>query len=188
METGSGRLLAKYMRNKMKPFSPDEWPEVLLKGTAVFNQNYWFPAYTLIIGLPGATEDDYWDTVRVIDAMERYLPEVLGEKAHFTVTPLFFVPMGVLKGERFFDAESLTEAQMAVIYRAWRHILYELSNLPPQVIKLSPHLKIAFNLIAKIGAKAVVWYIKWFAKKKGYDLEKAMRIKAEKKPHIELSP
>ncbi len=186
LETGSGQLLWNYMRNKMKPFSPDEWFDVVINGTAILNQNYWFPAFTLIIGLPGETEEDAWETVRLIDAMERYLPRVIGEKAHFTVTPLFFSPLGVLKGEEFFDIEELNEGQMAVIYRAWRHIMIELNNLPPKLIKLNPPLKLAFKLIAKFGAWAVINYIKWFAKRKGFDVDKFMRVRAEKRPKIEV--
>ncbi len=96
-ETASPRLIGKYMNNKMKPFSPEEWPWVLLNGTYVFNKNYWFPAYTTILGLPGDTDDDEIMTARLIVTMERELEEKLGNRAHFTVTPLAFVPMGLLK-------------------------------------------------------------------------------------------
>lgn len=186
LETGSGKLLAKYMRNKMKPFGPEEWEKAVIKGTAVFNHNYWFPAYTLIIGLPGETDEDHYETIRLLDAMEKYLPKLVGDRAHFTVTPLFFTPMGVLRGEEFFNPEAMTEAQLMVIYRAWRHLLIELKHLPPQLIKLSPPLKLAFNLIAKFGATMTVKYIEWFAKRRGCDVRKALQISAEKKPKVEL--
>ncbi|MEM3884376.1 MAG: radical SAM protein [Nitrososphaerota archaeon] len=176
METGSGSLLARYMPLKAKPFSPEEWPEVVINGTAIFNMNYWFPGFTLLIGLPTETDDDAWDTVRLLDAMENILPEKIGERAHFTATPLFFVPMGALRGEDFFDASKLTEAQMCVIYRAWRHILIELNRLPSRLIRLNPFLKLAFNIIAHFGANLVVKVIEKSAKSMGYDVSKALRI------------
>ncbi|MCS7136692.1 MAG: radical SAM protein [Nitrososphaerota archaeon] len=176
METGSGSLLARYMPLKAKPFSPEEWPEVVINGTAIFNMNYWFPGFTLLVGLPTETDEDAWDTVRLLHAMESILPEKIGERAHFTVTPLFFVPMGVLRGEEFFDASKLTEAQMCVIYRAWRHILIELNRLPPRLIKLNPFLKLAFNMIAHFGANLVVKVIEKSAKSMGYDVSKALRV------------
>ncbi|MEM2884940.1 MAG: radical SAM protein, partial [Thermoproteota archaeon] len=61
LETGSTEIIRKYMPNKAKPFEPDEWFEVVIEGTRVFNENCWFPAYTLIVGLPGETEDDAWE-------------------------------------------------------------------------------------------------------------------------------
>ena len=73
-----------------------------------------------------------------------------------------------------------------MIYRAWRHIMIELNNLPPKLIKLNPPLKLAFKLIAKFGAWAVINYIKWFAKRKGFDVDKFMRVRAEKRPKIEV--
>src|SRR5438445_654863 len=93
LETGSTELIRKYMPLKVKPFSPSEWQEVIYNGTRIFNENYWFPAYTLIVGLPGETTDDAIETVRLIDRMEHGLRKEIGNRAHFTVTPLSFVPI-----------------------------------------------------------------------------------------------
>src|SRR5438552_2067087 len=46
LETGSSELIKKYMPLKVKPFSPDEWQDVIYNGTRIFNEYYWFPAYT----------------------------------------------------------------------------------------------------------------------------------------------
>src|SRR2546428_135376 len=86
LETGSSELIKKYMPLKVKPFSPDEWQDVIYNGTRIFNEYYWFPAYTLIVGLPGETSEDAVETVRLIDRMEHGLKKEVGVKAHFTVT------------------------------------------------------------------------------------------------------
>lgn len=180
LETGSGKLLWNYMPLKMKPFGPDEWAEVVVYGTAVLNANYWFPAYTLIIGLPGETEEDAWDTLALLDAMEKQIPEIAGaSRAHFTVTPLYFVPMGVLKGEEFFDPLSLNEGQLMVVYRAWRHILLELERIPLSLFDSLTN-KIGMWFMSKIAARLILKYIERMALKFGYDLSKAFRVKGEK--------
>lgn len=163
---------------KAKPFGPEEWPEVIVKGTQVYNSNFWFPAYTLIIGLPGETEEDAWDTLRLIDRMERELPEKVGGRAHFTITPMNFVPVGVLKGEEFFDVTRMTEAQFCVIYRAWRHTLREIDRMPVSLLRLNPALRITFNLLFRLGARTILSYIRRVGSKLGYDSEKALLVRA----------
>lgn len=177
LETGSGSLIKKYMPFKAKPFAAEEWPDVIFDGTRVLNENYWFPAYTLILGLPQETAEDGWDTVRLIDRMEHELPERIGNKAHFSVTPLTFVPIGVLKGEEFFNADTISEAHYAVIFRSWRHLIYELYNLPPSVIRLNPVLKSMLMAFFKWGVNQVMSVIQDWGGKMGYDYEKALAVK-----------
>jgi len=176
LETGSGALLKKYMPFKAKPYGPDEWPDVIFHGTRILNENYWIPAYTLILGLPGETEDDGWETVRLIDRMERELPERIGNKAHFSATPLTFVPIGVLKGDEFFNADNISESHYAIIYRCWRHMIYEVNNLPPSVIRLNPFLKPALMTFFKWGVNQIMAIIQDWGKKLGYDYERALVV------------
>src|SRR5438034_10304965 len=91
------------MSLKVKPFSPDEWQDVIYSGTRIFNEYYWFPAYTIIVGLPGETTEDAVETVRLIGRTEHGLRKQSGDMAHFTVTPLSFVDVGVLKNCRFYN-------------------------------------------------------------------------------------
>ncbi|GIU70740.1 MAG: radical SAM protein [Candidatus Nitrosocaldaceae archaeon] len=177
METGSGNLIKKYMPYKAKPFAPEEWPDVIFHGTRILNENYWFPAYTLILGLPGETEEDNWDTVRLIDRLEKELPERIGNKAHFTATPLTFVPIGVLKGDEFFNAANISESHYAIIYRTWRHTIYELYNAPPRVINLNPFLKPFMMRFFKWGANLILKVIEDWGRKLGYDPEKSLLVK-----------
>lgn len=125
-ETASPSLLKKIASNKAKPFNVDEWPQVLLNGTYLLNKYFWFPAYTSIVGLPGATEEDEIYTARLIITMRKVLREKLGKKAHFVVVPLSFVPMGYLKDKEFFNInEELTKGELLHIYHAWKQILWE---------------------------------------------------------------
>ena len=174
IETGSSRLMARYMPSKVKPFSPEEWSDVVLEATRILNENYWFPAYTLIVGLPGETEDDAWETVRLIDRMEKELPKRVGDKAHFTITPLGFVPVGTMTDENFFDfSRSIDEARFMVIYKSWRHSVLELERLPSRILKFNPIFRSIFYQFLRLGAQTILWSIKRWGKQMGFDPERA---------------
>lgn len=177
LETGSCELIRKYMPLKVKPFSPDEWQDVIYNGTRIFNENYWFPAYTIIVGLPGETTEDALDTVRLIDRMEKGLRKEIGNKAHFTVTPLSFVPLGVLKNKSFFNIdEGIDEARFWVIYRSWRHTVLELHTLPPTLMKLNPVFKSVFTALCWFGSKKILDGIKAWGRSLGFDADKSLRV------------
>src|SRR6059036_756070 len=177
LETGSTELIRKYMPLKVKPFSPDEWQDVIYNGTRVFNENFWFPAYTLILGLPGETAEDAVETVRLIDLMEKGLPRQIGTKAHFTVTPLSFVPLGVLKNKGFYNIDDqIDEARFWVIYRSWRHTVLELHNMPPTLMKLNPVLKRVFTMLCWFGSKKILEGIESWGRRRGFDAQKSLRL------------
>ena len=76
------------------------------------------PAFTLIMGLDNAeTEEDAWDTIRLISELETEQPESM-----FTATPLTFVPIGLLEKSEFFDiGNEMSAAQLGVMYKTWQH-------------------------------------------------------------------
>jgi len=171
-ETASSRLIGKYMNNKMKPFSPDEWAWVLLNGTYVFNKYYWFPAYTSILGLPGDTDEDEILTARLIITMEKELEEKLGGRAHFTVTPLSFVPMGLLRDKEFFRIEDMiTYGQFLHLYYAWKHLGREVMRGLPMFVKSNPFL-IPFYPLARFGVRLVLKQVEKWGKKHGFTVKK----------------
>ncbi|MBC7118868.1 MAG: B12-binding domain-containing radical SAM protein [Methanobacteriaceae archaeon] len=182
LETASPTLLEKIGSNKVKPFDASEWPWVLLNGTYAFNKYFWFPAYTTIVGLPGETEEDEINTARLIITMREKLREELGEKAHFIVVPLAFVPMGLLKGEEFFDVDNqLTPGRLLHIYHAWRQILWELEHgfriVKPGIVSF------LFSPLIKLGLKFILRGIEKWAARNGVDVKKPlepMDIKLER--------
>ncbi|KAA0016210.1 MAG: B12-binding domain-containing radical SAM protein [Thermoplasmata archaeon] len=174
LETASPELIKKVANNKMKPFSADEWPWVVLNGTYAFNKFFWFPAYTTMVGIPGETEEDEVETARLIITMEKKLKEKLGEKAHFTVTPLAFVPMAGLRENDFFNIEEhLTEGRILHIYHAWRHLAHEIKTGLNRVLRNNPNLLI-FAPLARFGSKLVVNSLKKWAIRKGIDVDKPL--------------
>jgi len=182
LETASPTLIEKIGNNKVKPFDANEWPWVLLNGTYAFNKYFWFPAYTSIVGLPGETEEDEIDTARLIITMREKLRKELGEKAHFIVVPLAFVPMGLLKEEEFFDVDGqLTPGRLLHIYHAWRQILWEFEHgfkiVKPGIVSF------LFSPLIKLGLKFLLRSIEKWAARNGVNVKKPlepMDIKLER--------
>ncbi|MGE5705947.1 MAG: B12-binding domain-containing radical SAM protein, partial [Nitrososphaerales archaeon] len=117
-ETGSIRLIGKYADRKLAPFKPSEWHWVVKEGVKTLNEHYWVPAFTLIMGLDNnETIDDSWETIRLIHELEQEQPD-----SKFTVTPLTFVPIGLLEKSDFFDIGNTMDAgKLGVMYKTWQH-------------------------------------------------------------------
>ncbi len=114
LETGSSRLIRKYMIGKPRPYKPEEWPEIVIQATQILNDNYWYPCTTLIIGLPDENEDDILKTIELID-------ELKGSKQW--LFPLFFVAMGgsILEKEKTFTLKEMTQAHWDLLFECWEH-------------------------------------------------------------------
>jgi radical SAM superfamily enzyme YgiQ (UPF0313 family) len=117
-ETGSIRLIGKYADRKLAPFRPEEWHWVVKTGIKTLNAHYWVPAFTLIMGLDNdENAEDSWETIRLIHELEIEQPD-----SKFTVTPLTFVPIGLLGKSEFFDiGNTMDPGKLGVMYKTWQH-------------------------------------------------------------------
>ena len=96
IETGSPRLVAKYMKGKAKPFKPEEWPEIVIESHNLLHDNHWVPVDTLIVGLPEEEPEDVQKTLDLVHDLSEYKSLIL---------PLYFIPIGDLQGKRFFKTK-----------------------------------------------------------------------------------
>ncbi len=87
LESASPRLVRKYFRGKVYPWKPEDWPKILIESSKLFNDVYWYPCYTYIIGFPDATPDDYVATTELIDNLK-------SEGFIGWTFPLLLIPMG----------------------------------------------------------------------------------------------
>ena len=113
IETGSVRLMKKYMPGKMIPFNPEEWHDVVTKAIDIMNENYIWPLATLIVGLPDETEEDTIATLELVDKLKH--------------NKLFYVPLlftsedeCMLKESRHMDLKHLTPIQWELLATCWR--------------------------------------------------------------------
>ncbi len=114
VETGSPRLMKKYMGGKMLPFTPEQWPEVVTNAFGILNDNDWYPLATLIIGLPDEKEEDMLQTLELMDDLKDY---------NAFYVPLFFVPLEncVLMNKKGAEMDSLSKARWDFFIKCWEY-------------------------------------------------------------------
>ncbi len=114
IETGSVRLMRKYMAGKMLPYKPEEWPEIVKQAFGILNDNDWYPLATLIVGLPDETEADVADTLSLMDDLKDF---------NAFYVPLFFVPLDdcLLMNRQGAELDSLTKMRWEFLTRCWEY-------------------------------------------------------------------
>lgn len=114
VETGSVRLMRKYMAGKSLPFKPEQWKEIVSQAFGILNDNDWYPLSTLIIGLPDEKEEDVLETLELMDDLKDY---------HAFFVPLLFVPLEncLLMNKRGAELDSLSMARWDFLIRCWEY-------------------------------------------------------------------
>ena len=114
VETGSTRLMKKYMAGKMLPYKPEQWQEIVTEAFGILNDNNWYPLATLIVGLPDEKEEDVIDTLELMDKLKDY---------NAFYVPLFFVPLEncVLMDKKGAEMDSLSKARWDFFLRCWEY-------------------------------------------------------------------
>ena len=165
VETGSVRLMRKYMAGKMLPFKPEQWIEIVRQSFGILNDNDWYPLATFIVGLPDEKEEDVIDTLELMDDLKDY-------QAFYV--PLLFVPLEncLLMNKRGAEADSLTKARWLFITRCWeynvriwRDTFLEQRINNPVLYKLVKQMALPF--VAKVAGI-------YYGRKHGQEMEDAI--------------
>ncbi len=165
IETGSVRLMKRFMAGKMLPYKPEQWPEIVSQAFGILNDNDWYPLGTLIVGLPEEKEEDVLATLDLMDDLR--------ECQAFYV-PLLFVPLEncMLMNKSGAEVDSLTKARWEFITRCWEYnvriwkdtfLADRINN--PLLLKLVKQVAIPF------GAKVAGIY---YGMKHGPEMEEAI--------------
>lgn len=177
LETGSIRLIGKYADRKLAPFKPSEWHWVVKEGVKTLNEHYWVPAFTLIMGLDNNESiDDSWETIRLIHELETEQPD-----SKFTVTPLTFVPIGLLEKSSFFDiGNTMDPGKLGVMYKTWQHnFKHGIQKFMSKVGRHNTIKNAFFSGLAKTLGGIPLSSMEKFARTKGPEHESAIeKIKA----------
>ncbi len=179
LETGSDRLALKHMPNKTLPLriGPDgSWQEIVTEGVRNMNKYYWRPAFTVQVGQMEETDEDNWETVALINRLSNM--EVEGRPSEFTVTPMQNMPLGRIKSKDY-SPEMLTQAQLAVYYASYRHLMKMAQRDAMKDSKGNIVKRTAIASILNVGAWALLYFIERICKKKGLDIEKVKRYGLE---------
>ncbi|MEM2907353.1 MAG: hypothetical protein QW739_04690, partial [Candidatus Odinarchaeota archaeon] len=120
VETGSVKLIKKYMEGKVKPFKPEDWPNIVEQAFGYCHDYKWVPAATLIIGFPDETADDVMKTLELLDRLKKYKS---------VIVPLFCVPIAELADQPFFGTDRMIKAHWDVFLSCWDHLKIWLKEL-----------------------------------------------------------
>jgi radical SAM superfamily enzyme YgiQ (UPF0313 family) len=177
-ETGSIRLIGKYADRKLAPYQPAEWHWVVKTAVKTLNENFWVPAFTIIMGLNNdETPEDSWETIRLIHELEN---EQMDSK--FTVTPLTFVPIGLLEKSEFFDIGNTMDApKLGVMYKTWQHnFKHGIQKFMRKVGRENPIKNVFFAALARSLGGVPLGAMERYARKKGPEHERVIEtIKAK---------
>jgi radical SAM superfamily enzyme YgiQ (UPF0313 family) len=165
VETGSVRLMRKYMVGKMLPFKPEQWKEIVSQAFGILNDNNWYPLATLIVGLPDENEKDVIETLELMDDLKDY-------QAFYV--PLLFVPLEncLLMNKQGAEINSLTKARWEFITRCWE---YNIKIWRDTFIESRTH----YPLLNKIIKQAVLPFAgkiagTYYGAKHGEEMKKAI--------------
>jgi radical SAM superfamily enzyme YgiQ (UPF0313 family) len=176
-ETGSIRLIGKYADRKLAPYAPSEWHWVVKTAVKTLNENYWVPAFTIIMGLNNdETPEDSWETINLIHELEMEQPD-----SKFTVTPLTFVPIGLLEKSEFFDIGNTMDApKLGVMYKTWQHnFKYGIQKFMHKVGRDNPIKNLFFAGLARTLGKVPLSAMETYARKKSPEHERVIeKVKA----------
>jgi len=144
LETGSVQMIKKHMPSKVKPFSPDEWPTLVREGTQLLNDNYYFAVNSLVIGLPGETDDDVKDTMDLVRSLDKMATLII---------PLFYTDFHNPKNS--LAPKNMTKPQWELLYLCWKINAKVIAKwLGSASSHFNPLMRTAALIFAKIG----MWY------------------------------
>ncbi len=172
LETGSLRLIEKYADRKLAPYQPEEWHWVVKEAVKTLNENYWVPAFTLIMGLDNdETPEDSWETIQLLSELEKEQPDSM-----FTTTALTFVPIGLLEKSEFFNiGTEMSPAQLGVLYKTWQHnFKYGIQKFMTKTARNGSVKSKMFNLLARSLGGVPLGAMERYARRRGPEHERIL--------------
>lgn len=151
IETGSPKLIDMHLGGKPAPYDPDEWPDVVERAIRILNNNYIYPACTLIVGLPGETDEDVRHTIDLVERLD---------DTDCLLAPLMY--MDYASGDTLTMAD-LSSAQWELVYKCGAHDVREWKGKTWKATK-------GMNLPSRLVSQGVMRY---FASAVMKHLEKA---------------
>jgi radical SAM superfamily enzyme YgiQ (UPF0313 family) len=151
IETGSPRMVELNMPGKVKPFKPEEWPDLVEQAFGICQDSLWVPCGTIVLGLPNETEEDVYLTIELMDRLKPYKS---------IIVPLFFVPIGSLKSKQGFSVKDMKPCHWELVLACWDHGMNWAEELATEYVFKMPWLAKTYvmsfmkKVVRRIGRKA----------------------------------
>ncbi len=144
IESGSINVMRKHMPAKSKPFPVEKWPDVVEEAFSLFHEVGITPAATIVVGLPGETEEDVIATIELVERLKPY---------RSLIVPMFFVPMGPSRLGKYEWFRNIGEVHIDLLMACLKHDLYWAKDLMRTY--LAPRMK---NALVKAAVK---WFLNY---------------------------
>lgn len=118
LESGSTRIVDKYMRGKAFPWTPDAWGDIIVDSAQIMNDAHITPCFTMTIGFMDETEEDVKQTIAL---SRRLIDNDL--KALMFPLPVIPITSSRLRKNSFPDAEKLPRGYWDLLYLCWKRDL-----------------------------------------------------------------
>lgn len=148
LEYASPRLVRKFMPYKVKPFSPEEYPETIREGFKIMNRHHYYPASTLIVGHPGEEEDEVKMTVELVKTLSEK------DRVHGIFAPLLYVDYFTPSQTMNFD--KMNQSHWQLYYTCWKHNAREFRDKIWVATQAFGPMERLFSIF---GAYTIGWYI-----------------------------
>jgi radical SAM superfamily enzyme YgiQ (UPF0313 family) len=104
------------MRAKSFPYKPSEWRDVIIDATAIMNDNFIYPCYTMTIGYPDETEED-------VEASIKLVQDIVDHDFITFVFPLPVIPIATtrIRDNPFPILEKMPKNYWDLLYISWKH-------------------------------------------------------------------
>ena len=148
IETGSPEVIRKGMANKVKPFQPDEWPDVVRDSIDILNKNYWIPACTIIVGSPYESQEDVQETIELVDSLEDKL---------CILAPLMYTDIGEEDETGLKNYKDLNPQEKELFYKCWRHSFKLFIDQADLAFKgFNPIMGTVLKNFVKLGSNVII--------------------------------
>jgi radical SAM superfamily enzyme YgiQ (UPF0313 family) len=129
LETVSSRLVQNIMPGKVKPYSVEEWPDVIDDALGILDDNHWFTVASMMTGLPKETEQDVIRSIEFIDKIRHH-------NVFIWVFPL--MPLRAMRKNAAKWAPEYTPLRQDLILKATRHSLSLINREAARILKVLP--------------------------------------------------
>ena len=148
LESGSPRIIAKYMSGKPRPWMPQEWSETAFEATRIMNENHWYPCYTMIVGFPDETEDDIVKSIELVSELRKM-------KAMAWTFPLLAIPISntPLEKQGYPNLKAMPKVVWELFWISWQQSLWFAQKVRDQLLSelTNPLYREAANRLFDVG-------------------------------------
>ncbi|MEM0139072.1 MAG: radical SAM protein [Ferroplasma sp.] len=138
LETGSTRIMEKYMNAKPYPWKPEDWKTVINKATPIMNEASIFPCYTMTIGFQDEKDSDVDESIDIVDS-------IIDNNYRAFIFPLPVIPMtsSHIHNDPFPYMEGLPSKYWELLYISWKYDFKTIREIIPVMAgQMNPLLKV----------------------------------------------